>query len=142
MPLWHRILREGVPVEVARARHAAIDAHPGTLHFAAFDGDAVVGVVTTFPEDTARAPGSRGEHFRGMAVDDAYRGAGVGKLLMRAVVDAARARGAEVLWANGRDSALGFYRRIGFRVVDDGFVDDEMHLPHHVIIAGVDELTV
>ena len=61
---------------------------------------------------------------------------------MRAVVDAARNRGAEVLWANGRDTALGFYERIGFRVDGDGFVDDEMHLEHHVVLAGVDEVTV
>ena len=142
LPLWHRILREGVPFEVAQARHAAIDTLPGTRHFAAFDGDTVVGVVTTFPEDTPLAPGRRAEHFRGMAVDDAYRGAGIGRLLMRAVVDAARSRGAEVLWANGRDTALGFYERIGFRVDGDGFVDDEMHLEHHVVLAGVDEVTV
>ena len=142
LPLWHRILREGVPFEVAQARHAAIDTLPATRHFAAFDGDAVVGVVTTFPENTPLAPGRRGEHFRGMAVDDGYRGVGVGKLLMRAVVDAARSRGAEVLWANGRDTALGFYERIGFRVVGDGFVDDEMHLAHHAVVAGIDEVTV
>lgn len=108
---------------------------PGTRHFAAYDGDTVIGVVTTFPDDTPLAQGRRGEHFRGMAVDDAWQGAGVGTLLMRAVVDAARGRGAEVVWANGRDTALGFYERMGFRVVGDGFVDDEMHLGHHVVLA-------
>jgi GNAT superfamily N-acetyltransferase len=75
-----------------------------------------------------------------MAVDPAWRGQGVGRALMRAVADLAKTRGAEILWANGRDTALGFYTSIGFRVAGDGFVDGEMHLGHHVVFAGIDEL--
>jgi len=66
----------------------------------------------------------------------------VGRALMRAVADLAKTRGAEILWANGRDTALGFYTSIGFRVAGDGFVDGEMHLGHHVVIAGIDELRI
>jgi predicted GNAT family N-acyltransferase len=39
--------------------------------------------------------------------------------------------GARRLWANGRDTALGFYERFGFRVVGDGIVLSG--LPHHRI---------
>ena len=137
LPLRHAILRAGRPAEAA---HAKQDGATGTRHFAAYAGVRVVGVVSQFPEASELAPARRAERFRGMAVDPAWQGRGVGRALMRAVVDLAKARGAEVLWANGRDTALGFYTSIGFRVAGDGFVDGEMHLGHHVVIAGVDEL--
>ncbi len=139
LPLRHTILRAGRPPESA---HAKEDGQTETRHFAAFAGSRVVGAVSQFPENTPLAAGRRAEHLRGMAVDPAWQGRGVGRALMRAVADLARARGAEVLWANGRDTALGFYTNIGFRVTGDGFVDGEMHLGHHVVIAGLDELRI
>jgi GNAT superfamily N-acetyltransferase len=139
LPLRHTILRAGRPPESA---HAKQDGIPGVRHLAAYAGPQVVGVVSQFPEDSALAPSSPAERFRGMAVDPAWQGRGVGRALMRAVADLAQARGAEVLWANGRDTALGFYTSIGFRVAGDGFVDGEMHLGHHVVIAGIDELRI
>ena len=139
LPLRHRILREGRPFEAARSKQ---DGKAGTVHFAALDGDTVVGAITTFPEDTPLAPRRRADRIRSMAVADGWRKAGIGKMLMQAVVDLARRRGAEVLWANGRDTALGFYERIGFRAVGEGFVDNEMHLGHHVVIASIDELAL
>ena len=42
-----------------------------------------------------------------------------------------RAGGASLLWANGRDTALGFYERAGFTVVGDGYLMGESGLPHH-----------
>jgi hypothetical protein len=55
----------------------------------------------------------------------------------RAVLVAALARleedGASLLWANARDSALGFYERCGFEVVPPSFVDPDSGLPHTVV---------
>ncbi len=51
----------------------------------------------------------------------------------RPALDRAFADGAETVWANARDTALGFYRRHGFEVVDDGFLDATTALPHHRI---------
>ena len=115
---------------------------PNTRHLAARTPEGtVVGVVTLFSEDTPLAPGEPAVRFRGMAVDDPLQGGGIGRALMRAVVRLARERGARVLWANGRDTALGFYERIGFQVVGDGFEDGEMHLGHHVVIARIEEIS-
>jgi hypothetical protein len=38
-----------------------------------------------------------------------------------------------VLWANARDTALGFYVSYGMHVVGDGFVATP-GLPHHVVV--------
>ena len=115
---------------------------PDTRHLAAITETCdVAGVVTYFVEDSPLAPGRRAVRFRGMAVDGALQGRGIGRALMRTLVARARDAGAEVLWANGRDGALTFYERIGFRVAGDGFLDDDMQLPHHVVIAGLDDVT-
>lgn len=137
VPLRHAVLRAGRPLASATSRN---DADPSIRHLAAFAGSELVGVVSQFVEPSRLAPGQRAEHFRGMAVTPTWHGRGVGRALMRAARDLARSRGAEVLWANGRDTALGFYESVGFRVAPDGFVDDVMHLGHHVVIARLDEL--
>ena len=139
LPLRARILRAGRPLASARSRQ---DGLAGTRHVAAITGTGeVAGVVTFFPAESPIAPGRPAVRFRGMAVDDGYRGSGIGRALMRTVVAGAREAGAELLWANGRDGALTFYERIGFRVEGNGFLDDEMQLPHHVVIAELDAVT-
>ena len=139
MPLRARILRAGRPGEVARSRQ---DDLAGTVHLAArLEDGSVVGVVSLFPDDAPLAPGRTAMRFRGMAVDDTVQGRGIGRALVRELVRLARRSGAQVLWANGRDTALGFYERVGFRVEGDGFIDGVMHLGHHVVIAELDEIT-
>ncbi|MGH7686895.1 MAG: GNAT family N-acetyltransferase [Candidatus Dormibacteria bacterium] len=138
LPLRARILRAGRPVESARSLQDGLAA---TRHLAAFTASGGLGgCVTYFWEDTSLAAGRRALRFRGMAVDDPLQGLGIGRALMRELVARARGMGAQVLWANGRDGALGFYERIGFRVAGDGFLDSEMRLPHHVLIADVDSI--
>lgn len=104
-----------------------------TVHLAVEDDDGqVVAIATTFPEPTPHRPGARATRLRGMAVDPGCQGRGVGALLLEAVVGRARTDGYEVLWANGRDVALGFYRRHGWQVVGEGF--ESIGLPHHVVL--------
>ena len=113
------------------------DRLPGTVHLGVVDdsaegGGAVVAVATVLPEPTDFRPGAVATRLRGMAVDHHLQGRGVGSLLLDAVVAWARSQGHQVVWANGRDSALGFYQRHGWQAVGDGFTS--MDLPHHVVL--------
>jgi predicted GNAT family N-acyltransferase len=45
-------------------------------------------------------------------------------------VDAAREAGSPLLWANARSAAIGFYERLGWRVVGEEFVAADSGLPH------------
>jgi len=109
---------------------------PGTVHLGVVDdsgvGSAVVAVATVFPDATDFRPGASAARLRGMAVDHHLQGQGAGSVLLAAVVEWARRQGHGVLWANGRDSALGFYERHGWAPVGEGFTT--LDLPHHVVL--------
>ncbi len=130
--LRRRILREGTPSDVVEL---AGDGDPTTVHLAALDGAGrVVGVVTSLESACERRPGRAARQLRGMAVDGEHQGSGVGRALVDALVARARAAGAIVVWANARDSAAGFYARMGFVVEGEGFVTRDTALPHHVVV--------
>jgi len=93
-----------------------------------------VGVVTGFSDDAPGHPGVPAQRFRFMAVEPSEQGGGVGTALLAEVIDRARSGGNRLLWANGRDTALEFYIRIGFHVVGESFSDLVSQLPHHVVL--------
>lgn len=110
------------------------DARAGTFHYAAYDATGrVVGVATAFEEATPFRQGRAAFRIRGMAVEPEVQGTGAGRLVLREVVARCRVEGAEVVWANGRDSALPFYERFGFLVIGEGFAEPN-GIPHHVVL--------
>lgn len=126
-----RVLRAHMPGTLAVAPG---DNAPGTWHLGAFSDDRLIGVITGFAEEAPGHPGVSAERFRFMAVEPADQGSGAGRALIDEVVARARTRGTRLLWANGRDTALDFYRRLGFDVVGDLFFDSTSGLPHHVVM--------
>ncbi|MGH9040447.1 MAG: GNAT family N-acetyltransferase, partial [Acidimicrobiia bacterium] len=97
--------------------------------------DALVAVASFAPEETPYRPGRRAVRLRGMVTEPACQGQGIGRRLLEEAVVRLRGDGVEVLWGNGRDSALGFYRRIGYEVVGPGFLAGPAgDMPHHVVL--------
>jgi len=99
------------------------DAWPETLHLGAVDDDVIVGVATFVPRDDGWW------QLRGMAVEPSRQGEGVGRAILADGDRHLRSVGASGVWANARDTALGFYERAGWVVVGDGYV--LVDLPHH-----------
>lgn len=139
---------ERVPAAAVRALRRAVlregrsdvvfdeDEEPSTIHVAARDeGGAVVGVATFLP--SASVPGTW--QLRAMAVDPTWQGTGVGRMVLEHGVDLVRAAGGRDLWAHGRDSALGFYRQLGWEVVGDQYTTAATGLPHHRVERSVRE---
>ncbi len=111
------------------------DDDPTTFHLAAFDATGgIVGVSTWMRRDSVDRPGRIAVQLRGMATARHLQGTGIGAALLAAGCARARAAGAEVVWANARDAALDFYRRHGFAVVGEGFVESVTGLPHHRVV--------
>ena len=132
--LRRRVLREGTPSDEVRFEQ---DAWPATFHLGARDADgALVGIATFFPSPTPWRDG-KAIQLRGMAVETAHQGAGIGRQLLDAAMERLRSAGFEVLWANARDTALPFYRRLGMEVVGEGFLTSDTKLPHHVVVTDL-----
>ncbi len=113
------------------------DDRTGAFHLGArlAPGQPVAAVASFAPEATPHRPGRLAVRVRGMATDPGCQGQGLGRRLIEEAVRRLRLDGVEVLWGNGRDSALGFYRRLGFDVVGDGFLAGPAgDMPHHVVL--------
>lgn len=111
------------------------DRRPEAFHLGVrADDGRVIAVATFFQEPCPHRPGKAAWRLRGMAVEPGLQRSGAGTLLLDTAVARLRAEGVEVVWAHGRDSALGFYERRGWRVYGEGYATDETGLPHHDVV--------
>jgi ribosomal protein S18 acetylase RimI-like enzyme len=93
-----------------------------SLHLLALEGEAVVGCVLFHPEgpDTGRL-------FQ-MAVEPARQGQGIGERLVGALEAELAGRGFRTVTLHARETAVGFYARLGYAVVGEPF--SEVGIPH------------
>jgi GNAT superfamily N-acetyltransferase len=130
-PLRVAVLRGGDAGALARDPR---DDEPGALHLAAVAEDRIIGGGSFFPSPAPTGTGLVGYQLRYMATDPGRQGLGVGTQLLRAAETRLASRGAEELWANARDTALGFYVRTGWTVLPGSeHVSKETDLPHTVV---------
>jgi predicted GNAT family N-acyltransferase len=91
------------------------DDDSATIHIGAFDGERCVGCVSLMRSPFDDRPAYQ---LRGMAVDEAHRGNGVGAQLLafaESQVDL------PLLWCNAREHAVGFYQQHGWETVGEPF---------------------
>ena len=116
IPLRHRMLRQGMPLDSARFPG---DDAPATLHFAATDNGVAICCLTLM---AAEWDGRDAWQLRGMATASEHQGLGVGRTLFAHAMSEARRRNpAWLMWCNARVSAIGFYERVGWGVVSEEF---------------------
>lgn len=125
------VLRDGTP---SRDPRYAQDDDPDALHLAIHDGDEVVATSTWLDRPWPHDESTFAVQLRGMAVAKHLQSRGVGGRLLRAGIERARERKARYVWARARDGALDFYRRHGFAVVGDQFIDEATGLGHHLVV--------
>ncbi len=92
-----------------------------TRHFAAFDGEQIVGACYMVARAAPFESVSRAWQLRGMAVDPYRQGQGIGAILVRHVEGEAARANVELMWFNARKIAVGFYEKLGFAVIGDEF---------------------
>ena len=82
-----------------------------SVHVMAMDGGRVVGV--------GRLHGNPNEEsqVRFMAVDPEYEGKGIGTLILKELEKEARKRHSKCIVMDARESAVDFYKKMGYRVV-------------------------
>ncbi len=94
---------------------------PNARHFAAFDGEAIVGVGFVVPVAAPFDDSAKAWMLRGMAVAPDRQGQGIGRAVVEAIVAEARREGVEIVWFNARRVAVEFYRKLGFETWGEEF---------------------
>ena len=122
----HRNLRQGQPFETVD--YGAVDRLPTTQHLLLTVHGEEAGCATVMAEERA---GGLGLRIRGMAVDEAFRGHGLGRLLMEGTQWIARQSNTG-LWCNARVIAIPMYLACGFRQVGEEFDIPDIG-PHFVL---------
>ena len=134
MPLRVAVLRKGTP---ATDCNYPEDSFPDVVHLAIIHEGTAVATSTWFMKECPEKPGITAMQLKGMAVADHLQGEGLGALLIDAGIELAMKRGATITWARARDSALGFYERLGFVSTGDGFIDGPTAMPHHFVVRAL-----
>ena len=134
MQLRVAVLRKGTP---ATDCNYPEDSFPDVVHFAIIHEGTAVATSTWFMKECPEKPGITAMQLKGMAVADHLQGEGLGALLIDAGIELAMKRGAILTWARARDSALGFYERLGFVSTGDGFIDGPTAMPHHFVVRAL-----
>ncbi|WP_149181603.1 GNAT family N-acetyltransferase [Streptomyces sp. TRM49041] len=122
------VVEQGVPEEIEYDAYDATAVHVLAVRTA----DAVAlgtGRLLYGPDAAGRTGGAEGVGALGrLAVSKAARGLGIGVALVRAIEDAARARGLTAVDLHAQTQALGFYERLGYEAYGAEFPD--AGIPH------------
>jgi GNAT superfamily N-acetyltransferase len=109
-----------------------------SLHYGGFLGARLVVSASFFPSAPPMNASLVTYQLRYMATDFDVQGRGYGARVLAFAEDDLRERGVEQLWANGRDTALGFYETVGWqRVEGSEHLSPETMLPHTVIFKSL-----
>ena len=104
---------------------AELAKEPASIHVGCFQGNELVGAVVLTPED------ERTVGMRLVAVAPAYQGQGVGSALIVFAEEVARKRGYGMMMARARGTAVPFYRKHGYGVETDVFM--QVGIPHQMV---------
>jgi GNAT superfamily N-acetyltransferase len=129
--LRRRVLRSNSPdASVTDPR----DEETTSLHFGGFVDDRLVVSASWYPSVAPMNPELVTYQLRYMATDFDAQGHGYGAAVLEVAEGELRSLGVQQIWANGRDSALGFYRATGWSSVEGSeHLSPETQLPHTVM---------
>jgi GNAT superfamily N-acetyltransferase len=111
------------------------DGDPTALHLGGFLNDRLVVSASFYPSDAPIQQDLVSYQLRYMATDFDVQGAGYGARVLAVASQELASRGAQQLWANARDTALGFYLATGWSAVEGSeHLSPYTQLPHTVIV--------
>ncbi len=133
--LRRRVLRSNNPASLVADNR---DGDVTSLHFGGYHDEVLV-VSASFYSSTAPFYSEIVTYqLRYMATDSSVQGRGFGARVLAFAEGELRQRGIEQMWANARDTALGFYQAIGWSAVAGSeHLSAETQLPHTVIFKRI-----
>lgn len=103
-----------------------------TFHIGAFLNSDLVGIASFNLEAHPKFPSQTPYRLRGMASDKNFRGQNVGRITLDFGLQELRKRECDFLWCNARESAFGFYEKMGLSIYGEMF-DIPTIGPHKVM---------
>lgn len=127
--LRHKILR---PNQDASALNYPGDDDDGTFHLGAFVKEELVSVASFYMDNHPDIKDEFQYRLRGMATLDEHRSKGYSLALLNTAIPIIEKNNIHVLWCNARKSALGFYEKVGFKIISDEFEIEPIG-PHYLM---------
>lgn len=128
-PVRQPVLRPGLPPATCIFEG---DDLPTTTHLGLYIDNVLAGIVSIFKYTSDKFPSHNQFQLRGMAVLPQYQKQGLGEKLVEAAEKLIFEQGGEFIWFNARESAVGFYKKLGYSVKGDMF-DIAGVGPHYVM---------
>ncbi|MGV9453858.1 GNAT family N-acetyltransferase [Streptomyces sp. NPDC003635] len=128
------VVEQGVPEDIEYDAYDAVAVHVLAVREDGLPlgaGRLLYGEAAAAKVGTDLSVGSLGR----LAVSKAARGLGIGVALVRAIEDAARARGLTAVDLHAQTQALGFYERLGYEAYGPEFPD--AGIPHRAMRRAV-----
>lgn len=133
-PMRQRVLRPNQSIE--QMIYPGDDA-TDSFHLAAVGvSGQVLGIASFYHEPHPLGPMQGDWRLRGMAVEPAMQGRGLGGRIVQVGLHRIRESGGQRLWCNARVSAQRFYEKLGFIAEGDEF-EIETIGPHYVMSIAV-----
>lgn len=90
------------------------------MHFGLYHDHELTAVVSLFINGTTA-------QFRKMAVLPNDQGKGFGRQLLKYLMDYCQSQGIKNLWCNARLNAVDFYKKLGFKTVDEPYEKNQIY---------------
>jgi predicted GNAT family N-acyltransferase len=118
--------------------HYSFDSFEDSFHLAIFDhnSDKVIACGTLLMEDESEEHSSTVARIRGMAVDGAFQGQGLGGVILDGIIEESHKRRVEKIWCNARSKILDFYIRKGFVSLGSEFITAG-GVPHYKLVKTI-----
>lgn len=114
----HPVLRPGKPIESC---HFNGDGRETTKHFGFYENRNLIGVISLFEFQNAAFVNKKQYQIRGMAILKNRQNKGIGEKLMQHAEKDVRRQGNNFIWCNARETAVNFYRKLGYDTFGDAF---------------------
>ena len=107
------VLRPGKPIESC---HFDGDSLSTTKHFGYFNENNLIGIISLFKNSNENFNTKKQYQIRGMAVLENHQKKGIGAVLVLHTENHLKDKGEHLIWFNARESALTFYKKLGYEI--------------------------
>ena len=114
IPVRHKVLWPNKEIEFCK-----VSGDESAWHFGAFVGELLVCVASVYPND-------KSARLRKFATLQEYQGQGIGTIVLSHILETLAHKGITIFWCDARESALGFYRRLGLKIEGNRFYKSEV----------------